>query len=163
MLENLAEKQRDIKTLEMEVTAYEDMETVVMYLQKSKELRDATTALNNALNAIPMDEIIEWRPTKKDQVEIYWEGTSGIQKTTKVTRKIIPSRVITNHPFIAEKFAHYTLSDIEPQITGEELEALIVREPSVSYKAMTRQVVDTPTVKTATKPKTSKKRVMVVQ
>jgi len=137
MLEFIKEKQNTLKKLNESLEAIEGDTRIIEYKTLLRSIDDANKQLNYAIENTDL-ESVEWTPGRKSGQDEYWEGTIGIIRTKKTNRKIIGERVVNQFPFLAGKLAKFTLKDLEPEISKEELESVIVREDVFSYKTTTR-------------------------
>lgn len=160
MLEIIKERLEEMKKLENELIDLEQTnETIMEYNQRLQDLDEAKIQLNNAIDSADIDKIEKWNPGHKKGQDEYWEGTIGIIRTKKTTRKIIGERFVALYPFLAGKLAKFTLKDVEPEISKEELERVIFRDESFRYEPITRLApTREPSVKKTKKPKKTEKK-----
>lgn len=157
MLEIVRERLDEVKQLETELINLEaENELIIEYNKKLRQLDEAKLQLGYAMNDLP--NITDWLPGRKRGQDEYWEGTTGIIRTKKTNRKIISDRVVKQFPFLAGKLARFALKDLEPEISKEELESVIIREEMFAYKPTTRiaPIIPEPKIEKP-KKKTTKK------
>jgi hypothetical protein len=87
-----------------------------------------------------------WKPDafSKGKKDIFFEGTTGILRTTREIRDIIPEKMVEEQPILTnvlveEGKVKFYLKDVEPRITEEELEDIIERKTQRSYEVVLRK------------------------
>lgn len=136
-----------------DIEQYESIESVIDYKKALQRQDELELMIKTNLEAFsPELDKLEFVPGRKKGEEVYWEGQIGVIRKKKTTRKIISERFVAQFPFLAGKLAKFTLKDVEPEITKEEFESVIVREDSITYTPTSR------TVPATTKPLVEKKK-----
>ncbi len=138
------------KTLE----TLESNEIVIEYNNAKNDLTRWEGVLQNSINGTDFSKVNKWIPGRKEGTETIREGRVEIQRKKTSRRKIVSELFIKNFPFLAQKLAHYTLKDVEPELSKEDFEKITLREESYGYKAILKAPTE---IKTKTTKKKTRK------
>jgi hypothetical protein len=139
------------KTLE----TLESNEIVIEYNNAKSNLTEWEGVLKNSMDGTDFSKVEKWIPGRKEGTETIREGRVEIQRKKTSRRKIVSELFIKHFPFLAQKLAHYTLKDVEPELSKEDFEKITLKEESYGYKAILKASTPPPT---DTKQSTKKKQ-----